>query len=46
MTVWHGLYAPAGTPKEIVDKLGGALQVALQGPEGDRALRPARHRPG
>ena len=21
MTVWHGLYAPAGTPKEILDKL-------------------------
>ena len=33
MTVWHGLYAPAGTPKEIVAKLEGALQVALQDPK-------------
>lgn len=28
-TVWHGLYAPAGTLPEIVDKLNNALQVAL-----------------
>jgi tripartite-type tricarboxylate transporter receptor subunit TctC len=28
-TIWHGLYAPAGTPQEIVDKLNKALQVAL-----------------
>ena len=33
MTVWHGLYAPAGTPKEILDKLSGALQVAVQDPK-------------
>ena len=33
MTVWHGLYAPAGTPKEIIDKLAGALQVALKDPK-------------
>jgi tripartite-type tricarboxylate transporter receptor subunit TctC len=33
MTVWHGLYAPAGTPKEITDKLAGALQVALKDPK-------------
>ena len=46
MTVWHGLFAPAGTPKEIVEKLAAALQTALQGSEGDRALRPARHRAG
>jgi tripartite-type tricarboxylate transporter receptor subunit TctC len=30
MTVWHGLYAPAGTPKEIIEKLAGSLQVALK----------------
>ena len=29
ITVWHGLYAPAGTPKPIVDKLHSALQKAL-----------------
>ena len=29
MTVWHGLYAPKGTPKAVVDKLAPALQAAL-----------------
>jgi tripartite-type tricarboxylate transporter receptor subunit TctC len=28
-TVWYGLIAPARTPKEIVDKLHGAVQQAL-----------------
>jgi tripartite-type tricarboxylate transporter receptor subunit TctC len=32
MTVWHGLYAPAGTPEEIVEELSAALQVALKDP--------------
>jgi tripartite-type tricarboxylate transporter receptor subunit TctC len=27
--IWHGLYAPKGTPKEAVDTLNKALQVAL-----------------
>ncbi|SES24807.1 tripartite tricarboxylate transporter substrate-binding protein [Rhizobium sp. NFR03] len=27
--VWHGLYAPKGTPKEITDKLTSALQAAM-----------------
>lgn len=27
--VWHGLYAPKGTPKPIIDKLTAALQAAL-----------------
>ncbi len=27
--IWHGLYAPAGTPPEIIEKLTEALQVAL-----------------
>ncbi len=27
--IWHGLYAPKGTPKEVIDKLSGALQKAL-----------------
>jgi tripartite-type tricarboxylate transporter receptor subunit TctC len=29
VAVWHGLYAPKGTPKAVVDKLSGALQYAL-----------------
>lgn len=33
MTVWHGLFAPAGTPPEVLEKLSGALQAALQDPK-------------
>ena len=33
VAVWHGLYAPAGTPPEVVDKLAVALQGALQDPK-------------
>jgi len=32
VAVWHGLYAPQGTPKPIIDSLVGALQVALKDP--------------
>ena len=32
VTVWHGLYAPKGTPKPVIDKLVKALQVALKDP--------------
>lgn len=28
--IWHGVYAPKGTPKEAIDKLSAALQKALQ----------------
>jgi tripartite-type tricarboxylate transporter receptor subunit TctC len=28
--VWHGLYAPNGTPKPVVDRLNKALKAALQ----------------
>ena len=28
--VWHGVYAPKGTPKEIVEKLSLALQAAME----------------
>jgi tripartite-type tricarboxylate transporter receptor subunit TctC len=30
VSIWHGLYAPKGTPKPIVDSLTKALQVALK----------------
>jgi len=33
MTVWYGLFAPAGTPKPIVDRLSVALQAAIRDPE-------------
>lgn len=32
VAVWHGMYAPQGTPKAIIDTLSGALQVALKDP--------------
>lgn len=30
--VWHAIYAPAGTPKPVVDKLVSAVQAALKDP--------------
>ncbi|MFS0757818.1 tripartite tricarboxylate transporter substrate binding protein BugD [Noviherbaspirillum sp. 1P10PC] len=32
VAVWHGLYAPKGTPREVVTKVNGALKVALKDP--------------
>jgi tripartite-type tricarboxylate transporter receptor subunit TctC len=30
VTIWHGLYAPKGTPKAVVDKINAALRSALK----------------
>lgn len=30
VSVWHGLYAPKGTPKAVIDKLINSLHVALK----------------
>jgi tripartite-type tricarboxylate transporter receptor subunit TctC len=32
VSIWHGLFAPKGTPKAITDKLNAALKVALKDP--------------
>ncbi|MFC0252176.1 tripartite tricarboxylate transporter substrate binding protein BugD [Massilia consociata] len=32
VAVWHGLYAPKGTPKPAVDSLSNALRAALKDP--------------
>jgi tripartite-type tricarboxylate transporter receptor subunit TctC len=32
ISIWHGLYAPVGTPDEIVQKLTAALQAAVKDP--------------
>lgn len=32
VAVWHGLYAPKGTPKAAIDKLVASLQEALKDP--------------
>ena len=31
--VWHGMYAPKGTPKPVLDKITAALQAALKDPQ-------------
>ena len=33
VTIWHGLYAPKGTPADITVKLNTALKAALKDPE-------------
>jgi tripartite-type tricarboxylate transporter receptor subunit TctC len=33
VTIWHGLYAPKGTPADVLAKLNGALKVALKDPD-------------
>ena len=32
LSAWHGLWAPKGTPKPVVDELSKALQVAVKDP--------------
>ena len=32
VSVWHGLYAPKGTPQPIIDRLVAALQASLDDP--------------
>ena len=33
VTIWHGLYAPKGTPADVQTKLNNALKAALKDPE-------------
>ena len=33
VSIWHGLYAPKGTPKAVTDKINTALRAALKDPE-------------
>ena len=33
VSIWHGMYAPKGTPKAIVDQVNTALRQALKDPE-------------
>jgi tripartite-type tricarboxylate transporter receptor subunit TctC len=30
VSIWHGMYAPKGTPKPVLDKLNAALKMALK----------------
>src|SRR5690349_19535134 len=38
-TGWHALFAPAGTPHEIVDKVNGLVNAYLKSDEGKAQLR-------
>jgi tripartite-type tricarboxylate transporter receptor subunit TctC len=33
VSIWHGLYAPKGTPKAVTDKINTAMRAALKDPE-------------
>jgi len=33
VTIWHGLYAPKGTPADVAAKINNALKVALKDPD-------------
>jgi tripartite-type tricarboxylate transporter receptor subunit TctC len=36
VSIWHGLYAPKGTPKPVVDKINAALKQALKDADFDK----------
>jgi tripartite-type tricarboxylate transporter receptor subunit TctC len=38
LSIWHGLFAPAGTPPDVVQRLAQALQAALVTPAFVRAM--------
>ena len=38
VVVWHGIYAPKGTPKAALDALNAALKAAVQDPEFKEAI--------
>ena len=33
VSIWHGMYAPKGTPKAVTDKINTALRIALKDPD-------------
>ena len=44
-TSWHGLFAPAGTPPEIVDKISAEVQRIMQQPAMQERLRAMGAKP-
>jgi tripartite-type tricarboxylate transporter receptor subunit TctC len=38
LSIWHGLWAPKGTPKAVIEKLNSAVAVALADPEARKQL--------
>lgn len=43
---WAGLYAPAGTPADVLDKMNAAVEQSLQTKEVQDALRQSSIEPG
>jgi tripartite-type tricarboxylate transporter receptor subunit TctC len=39
VTIWHGLYAPKGTPADVAAKINTALKAALKDPTSSRSKR-------
>jgi tripartite-type tricarboxylate transporter receptor subunit TctC len=39
--VWHGIYAPKGTPQPVLDKINAALKKALSNPDVKKRLDDA-----
>ncbi|MBK7059669.1 MAG: hypothetical protein IPH51_03820 [Rubrivivax sp.] len=37
-TAWYGLYAPAGTPQDVIARLNGQINAILQQPDVRKAL--------
>jgi tripartite-type tricarboxylate transporter receptor subunit TctC len=38
VVVWHGIYAPKGTPKPILERMNGAVRAALKDPDVVRRM--------
>ena len=38
LAIWHGMYAPKGTPKPVLDKINAALNAALKDPAFTSAM--------
>ena len=39
VTIWQGLFAPAGTPREIIDKVNTLVNTFLKSDDGRAQLR-------
>ena len=46
MTTWYGVFAPAGTPKDVVAKLNAEIMKALQTPEVKTRIAGLAGEPG
>ena len=46
MTTWYGVFAPAGTPKEVVARLNAEIMKALQAPEVKTRIAGLAGEPG